>query len=666
MKYAIFFLLWMCGLFVSCGTDETIVDPFKGTDNYIYSFALVAGGQVYNAEVTDTLIRVTLPPETPLAGASALYELAEKATIEPAPETITDWSQPIDFVVVSHSGDKRTYRFEYVYEDRIYDGDVFLKTQAEVDAFAATGITAIEGTLTVGFYEDRPVVHVDSLIHLRRVSGAIVFKNPANITDIGGLSRLEEIGGLSVPENENITSVSFPNLKVVTSDLTINSKYITAISLPSLRTVIRNFYCRNKGKDKNSCNINRLEICGGVLSVRGEGTEFIFSKLTNVGNLNIGSDAGFPALSKVSDILIENDSASFPALEECKSIQIYNNGRGDFPILTTVIESANVSSSTSMPCLKTVGGDFAGFSPLLESVGGAFKCDSDLLAKMPYLQKVGELEINLSSSVELVNLQIGQKLIVRQSKDAVCTLKGPEECDYTLDIYFSDKPEHIAFEGFKRVGALYAYLWEGSIALPFVHEIEGNCNCVVGNSRPGDEIELKNLNRVEGTVSLFAHKIFCPNLLTIGKKLKISENNIAFEELSLPVLRAVGDGSLAQTNPCLDIDLRWCKSLSLPALNRISGSVSIAAGIAERVTMPVLTTLDGTLQITGTNSSLAVLDFPLLAAIRKVEIKDCVALKDFSAFAGVIPALNTSTWRISGCGYNPTWQDMSDGKYIGQ
>ena len=666
MKYIIFFSLWICGLFVSCGTDETVIDPFKGTDNYIYSFALVAGGQVYDAEVTDRLIRVTLPPKTSLAGASAMYELAEKATIEPAPETITDWSRPVEFVIVSHSGDKRVYTFGYVYEDIVYDGDVLLKTQTEVDAFAATGITAIEGSLTIGFYEDDPVVRVDSLIYLRRVSGAVIFKSPANITDIGGLENLEEIGGLSVPENENITSVSLPALKTVTSDLTINSRYITAISLPSLRTVVRNFSCRNEMGGKNSCSIGSLETCGGELSVRGEGTDFIFSKLTGAGSLSIGGNVSFPVLSRVSDIQISSDSASFPALEECNSIRIYNNGRGDFPVLTTVIESADVPSSTLMPCLKTVGGDFGGFSPLLEAVGGVFKCNSDLLTKMPFLQKVGELEINLSASVELVNLQIGQKLIVHQSKDAVCTLKGPEECDYALDIYFSDKPENITFEGFKRVGALYSYLWEGSISLPFVHEVEGNCNCVVGNSRPGDGVELKHLSRVEGTVSLFAHKISCPNLEVIGKKLKISENNTAFEELSLPVLQSVGDGSLAQTNPCLDIDLRRCKSLSIPALKQILGSVSIAAGIAERVTMPGLTTLDGTLQITGSNNSLTVLDFPLLATIRKVEIKDCKALKDFSTFAGVIPVLNTSTWRISGCGYNPDWQDMSDGKYIGQ
>ena len=55
-----------------------------------------------------------------------------------------------------------------------------------------------------------------------------------------------------------------------------------------------------------------------------------------------------------------------------------------------------------------------------------------------------------------------------------------------------------------------------------------------------------------------------------------------------------------------------------------------------------------------------------LAKVGGVTIKDQPSLKDFSTFSRVIPGLDAALWRISGCGYNPTWQDMADGKHIGQ
>lgn len=668
MKRTIYFILLISGWLISCGTDETVIDPFEGTDNFIYSFALTAGNQVYDAEITDTLIRITLPPKTSLAGASVRYELAEKATIVPAPETIKDWSRPVDFIITSHNGKQQTYTYVYEYEDLVHKGNVFLKTQAEVNAFAATGITAIEGTLTIGFYKDKPVTNVDSLVYLRRIEGSVIFKYPGSLESIHGLENLEEVGSLTIPGNENITSVSFPVLKVVNIDLDVSND-VTDISLPSLRTVVRNFTVWNLGK---SSDIGNLESCGGKLTARGNETGFTFSKLMNAGSLNLGGKIDFPALNKVSEIWIGSGMSSFAVLEECENIRAYNDGRGDFPVLMLVTGSAEVSSATSMPVLKTVGGDFSGFSPLLESVGGVLSCNSNTLADMTHLQKAGEIELNLSASADLTGIRIEKKLTVGQSKGVVCTLKGPEECDYILDINFSSEPEGITFEGFKSVGGLSGYIWRGNVSLPFVHEVNGDCECLVGDSQPGDKIVLENLTEVKGTMSLFAHEISCPKLVTIGKKLKCNEKNTAFEELSLPVLETIGDGSLSLTNPCMDMDMRWCKILNIPKLEQIRGSVNILAGIAEQITMPSLSTIDGTLQISGDytsaglNNSLTTLAFPLLTTIRKVEIKNCMALKDYSTFAKVIPTLNSSTWRISGCGYNPVWQDMADGNYVGQ
>ncbi len=38
-------------------------------------------------------------------------------------------------------------------------------------------------------------------------------------------------------------------------------------------------------------------------------------------------------------------------------------------------------------------------------------------------------------------------------------------------------------------------------------------------------------------------------------------------------------------------------------------------------------------------------------------------LRDYSKFAGIIPALSGNTWNVVGCAYEPTWQGMTDGRY---
>ncbi len=40
-------------------------------------------------------------------------------------------------------------------------------------------------------------------------------------------------------------------------------------------------------------------------------------------------------------------------------------------------------------------------------------------------------------------------------------------------------------------------------------------------------------------------------------------------------------------------------------------------------------------------------------------------LSDFSTFASVIEngSVTDGNWEVTGCAYNPTWQDMKDGRY---
>ena len=56
--------------------------------------------------------------------------------------------------------------------------------------------------------------------------------------------------------------------------------------------------------------------------------------------------------------------------------------------------------------------------------------------------------------------------------------------------------------------------------------------------------------------------------------------------------------------------------------------------------------------------------FPVLAEVGSVAISDLKDLSDFSALKNVVGTLDASQWKVSGCAYNPTLDDMKAGKYI--
>ena len=61
----------------------------------------------------------------------------------------------------------RTYLYTVERTDIATDGSLTLRTQAEVDAFARSGINTVEGNLTIGGEdEENPVTNLDGLKNL--------------------------------------------------------------------------------------------------------------------------------------------------------------------------------------------------------------------------------------------------------------------------------------------------------------------------------------------------------------------------------------------------------------------------------------------------------------------------------------------------------------------
>ncbi|MDC8000367.1 cadherin repeat domain-containing protein [Aequorivita todarodis] len=134
-----------------------------------------------------------------------------------------------------------------VNEDNIFDGNVVLTTQAEVDEFGTHNYIGITGYLIIGYnfgYDYSNITNLSPLEALTFVHGEIVISNNGELQTLTGLDNLAEIGSsLSIYENPVLnTLVSLSNLNVIHKDLAIlyNSSLTTFNGLQNITAVERN------------------------------------------------------------------------------------------------------------------------------------------------------------------------------------------------------------------------------------------------------------------------------------------------------------------------------------------------------------------------------------------------------------------------------------------
>ena len=192
-------LILAAAVFAFCGcNDKEENQPFAGIDNHITSFALTAkDGTVYRAALVGDEIVVSIPRNVSLEGATADYELCEQAILYPDPARITDWDNEHRFRVMAYNQTLRDYAYSVKRND-VTAGSVALPTQADVEAFAATGATVIEGNLTIGDFSacDDPVTDLAPLAGLTDVRYNIVVGNSFAGEKLSGLENLRSAGGL--------------------------------------------------------------------------------------------------------------------------------------------------------------------------------------------------------------------------------------------------------------------------------------------------------------------------------------------------------------------------------------------------------------------------------------------------------------------------------------
>ena len=179
--------------------------------------------------------------------AQVSYELCEHASIYPDPATVADWDQEWQFLVSSYDNQNdRTYLYTVERTDIATDGSLTLRTQAEVDAFARSGINTVEGNLTIGGEdEENPVTNLDGLKNLVSVRCDLTITAAYTGETLAGLENLTaceslRIGSAAHP-NETLRQLSLPALKEIKGDLCVYGTALQTADFKSLQSVAGHF-----------------------------------------------------------------------------------------------------------------------------------------------------------------------------------------------------------------------------------------------------------------------------------------------------------------------------------------------------------------------------------------------------------------------------------------
>lgn len=701
-------------LCTACSEEKTEL-PW-GSDNYIVSFSLTTGADTYPAVIRDGRITVSIPYNVSLEDAQVSYELCEHASIYPDPATVTDWNQEWQFLVSSYDNQNdRTYLYTVERNDIATDGSLTLRTQAEVDAFARSGINTVEGNLTIGGEdEENPVTNLDGLKNLVSVRCDLTITAAYTGETLAGLENLTaceslRIGSAAHP-NETLRQLSLPALKEVKGALCICGTALQTADFKSLQSVAGHFVLQSDAllqltADELTTVAGNMTLIGTTADeAKAPCEQMYFPKLQRIdGTLTLsrfdrlsGLGTTFGVLTQAGALRYEHlalaNTFEFPLIETTGNITVT-----DCPILRSVLLPALTDAGsleiTGCPAIETLSfpkaerfdGDvslatlpaiknFGEFLPALKAISGDLSID-DLSSLEGVLDLSGctfspnsTLDLRLVAATRLTELRGGD-------------FSGSLRIDASS---LTPQPEAMPFgiTGFKNLDTLriagFTHISELSLPTESCDDLTIE-NC--GSQAPFT-LSLPNLVEVRGTLLCRncgktgeANSASFPRLKNVGRQLSFYVGASSFTALEFPLLETVGNGEPVSDDPADDYALYTMPSgcageFILPSLQRVNGNMLVSTwntstdrAVAFR--FPSLQSVAGEISVGHTaykNRSVATLDFSALTAAGAIRIGNLSSVTDFSTFTQVLPRLSEQTWSVTDCGYNPTYQQMLDGE----
>lgn len=722
--FTCWFFLPLLGLcLAACSDDNGTEVPADADDNFITSFCLTLGGEEYAATIDGNDITVTVPYTVSLQGAVATVAYTSSATILPDPATVDEWDDEQIFRVTSYNGEVNEYTYRAVKEEISSEGDVELKTAADIAAFAEAGTSVVKGNLTIGTDDGEEIESVEALTKIKQITGNLILKNSFKATDLTGLEHVETLGGLVVgsvgtASEAELNLVTMNALAEITGDVVIRNNSLKWIELGALQKIGGDVVVASTALE--SVELPALTEIGGDLDLCGI-TQIAYDEY---GNVNMGgavAELSFPQLAKVGGVVRINYFAaltgiSLPELSAAGGVEIPTLGHLfetiDLSALTVVDESLKIGSvrtagkfasdAANNTTLRTLG-DLS----KLQSVGDSLKIENfSGMTELPAfsaLKSVRVLYIAYAESVEndldlssVVFPEDGALIINNNCSIPTVVGNGAMAGDMMLETSNLAGP---SVKGFTSVRNLTVTVNNGAqydksatIAYDF-ERIEGNVEInyrVPMNAKGQNTIAFPNLTQVGGAfvmpqqATMRFKKLSCPKLQTIGGQFCITS---PAEEYDFPELTTVGCADNAEllkvertsqkvpTYGMMDITLYSVASVfEMPKLARVGGLNGLYLDCsntkATTISCPALTEVDEKIWIFGSTSSLknakiTSIAMPKLEKAKAVSIERFSKFSDFSSFVTVVQngSVTAENWTVTDCtAYAPTYEQMKAGQ----
>lgn len=689
LRYKLILLL-LTGVFAFTACNKEKQDPFTGQDSFITAFSLKQGETTFTATIAGDIITVAVPAGLSLTQAKATVKLSENATIYPDPADVTEWNEERQFVVTAYNGSQSTYKYTVERSGLAHNGSIILETQAEVDAFGQRGITFIDGNLTVGRAAGTDsITSLASLAGLKEVAYAFTIQPTCAITGLEGLENLENVGGtlqigalkrleiLTLPALKTAGSVSiqntatfiaeFPELERVSKLFSLNCP-LYQLKLPRLKFAGSLTLAAASNASTSLANISlpTLEEVEGIITVNliKSVTKIELPELKKSGGFSFSSMTQLsfiytPKLEEVTGTMnfpsLSVPELSFPALKKVNVLTISSK--------ISVLEVPNLETVESLTLSGVSVNGVAGFAKL-KTAGTITLTNLPEGTKVEIpasVQRIDVLSIGSSSvSISEVNISGKDIGILRLTGSAIQTkIIGDAKFSGLLALAPSSNNGELRFpelDGFSEVDSLYVSpSGMYSLHIKGIRKVRNGINISASSSLR--EFSMPDMEEIGGNATI--------NLSTMTNTVE------GMDSIKLDKLKSVGG------NFVLTINTKTAKVLHCPKLETVKGNFNLSAGYDysttyrgfEVLNFPLLTNIGEKLTIhsgntSRTNTKLLNLDgFKALTQVKAIEISRQAALVSYEGLKSAFPLASPENWSVTNNAYNPSYQDLLDGKW---
>jgi len=301
----------------------------------------------------------------------------------------------------------------------LYDGNVNLSTQQEVDDFGANGYTVINGSLSIGTNVNNNISDISSLNTILSVSDGLWISN-TQLSSLMGLSSLQNIStSIGINYNDYLTDISQLSnaaLNINSLGFTDNAILTNLNGINNINSLSGDLILSGNLSLSNISALQSLSNINGSLIISGNTTLTnidALNNLTNIdGSLSINSNSNLLNIDGLNNLVQLNGGISisgnlltnlnaFSNLTSVGSIGLNEDNLTDisgFSNLQTITGSISLGSRYSNYNNQNL--ENASFPSLISCGGiGMSKMNSVTTVNFPNLQTLGGLRIFINHEI---------------------------------------------------------------------------------------------------------------------------------------------------------------------------------------------------------------------------------------------------------------------------